>query len=402
MKKIFPYIKRIGVYVSAAIVLFCAIILFSLYVAPQFFLVEYTETAQAITVPPTSPPPVFKATHVKTPVPLKAIYMTAWVAGEKSLRDKLVKLISETELNAVVIDIKDASGHVAYLPDDPKLRDLGWSDRRIPDIKEFIQELHDKDIYVIGRIAAFQDPYLVSKFPEWAVRAKSTMAPWKDYKGITWIDAGAVEMWNYLVLLGKDAYAQGFDELNFDYIRFPSDGNMRDIYYPFSSTTPKSEVLGSFFSHLQNEFRGTGAILSGDLFGMTTTNYDDMNIGQVLEVALENFDYVAPMVYPSHYPANFNGYKNPAALPYEVVRFAMDGAYERSSSTPQKIRPWLQDFSLGAVYTAPMVQKQIQAVYDAGFDSWMLWNSANKYTRGALLDEIHKQTASTSSNGGEW
>ncbi|MEK9201846.1 MAG: putative glycoside hydrolase, partial [Patescibacteria group bacterium] len=137
----------------------------------------------------------------------------------------------------------------------------------------------------------------------------------------------------------------------------------------------------------KDHLAGTGVVISADLFGMTTTNTDDLNIGQVLERTLPYFDYIAPMVYPSHYPKTFLGFSNPAEKPYEVIKYSLDSAVTRASTTPQKIRPWLQDFDLGAVYTKEMVRAQIQATYDAGLTSWMLWDAANTYTRGALLPE---------------
>ena len=169
---------------------------------------------------------------------------------------------------------------------------------------------------------------------------------------------------------------------------------MNDIYFPFSEEFidldpegGKSGVLRGFFSYLTGELRKENITTSADLFGMTTTNTDDLNIGQVLEDALSSFDFVAPMVYPSHYPLTFIGIQNPATKPYEVVKYSMDAAMKRASTTPWKLRPWLQDFSLGAVYTPDMVRAQIQATYDSGFGSWMLWDAANTYTREALLPE---------------
>ncbi|OHA26458.1 MAG: hypothetical protein A3C06_02680 [Candidatus Taylorbacteria bacterium RIFCSPHIGHO2_02_FULL_46_13] len=166
---------------------------------------------------------------------------------------------------------------------------------------------------------------------------------------------------------------------------------MTNIYYPTSEAVVeadpvggKSAVLRSFFSYLSRELKKEPIIISADLFGMTTTNNDDLNIGQVLEDALANFDYVSPMVYPSHYPANFLGFANPATKQYEVVKYSMDSAVRRASTTPFKLRPWLQDFSLGATYTPDMVRTQMQAVYDSGLNSWMLWNASNRYTAAAL------------------
>mgnify|MGYP003394178672 CR=1 FL=1 len=333
-------------------------------------------------------PVVFVATHVKTPEPLKAIYMSSWVAGTSRIREPLVQLIEDTELNAIVIDIKDYTGRISFNPEDPTLMAIGSGENRISDVKEFIQSLHEKNIYVIGRIAVFQDPYFVKLHPEASVKKESDKTTaWKDYKGISWMDAGSKEVWEYTVEIGNEAYRVGFDELNFDYIRFPSDGNMRDIYYPHSDGKNKSEVLEEFFSYLHDAFGPKKIPISADLFGMTTTNTDDLNIGQVLEKALPYFDFIAPMVYPSHYPPGFMGFKNPAAKPYEVVFHSMEKAAERASTTPLKLRPWLQDFDLGATYTADMVRAQMKATYDAGLTSWMLWDASNRYTKDALLPE---------------
>ena len=337
------------------------------------------------------------AFHIKTPIQVKAIYMTSWVAGTKIIRAGLLKLIDETELNAVVIDIKDYTGKIAFEVQDENLTKYDAAENRIPDIKELIELLHSKGVYVIGRVSVFQDPHLVACRPDLAVKKNADGEIWKDYKGISWLDAGAPEVWDYTIDLATEAYNLGFDEINFDYIRFPSDGNMAEIYYPFSEERilrdpekGKAKILQEFFAYLDNKLQKTGAILSADLFGMITTNTDDLNIGQVLEYALPFFDFICPMVYPSHYPPTFIGLANPAEHPYLVVKYAMDSAVARTktaSSTPSQLRPWLQDFDLGADYTASMVRAQIQAVYDSGLESWMLWAASNKYTREALKSE---------------
>ena len=352
--------------------------------------------------------------HLPIPPSVKAIYMTSCVAGTTSFRNSLVKLIDETEINAVVIDIKDFTGKLSFIRDNPELSGAVSKNCFAPDMEEFVKSLHEKGIYVIGRITVFQDPHLVKERPELAVKRKSDGGIWKDYKGLNFTDPGSKEVWDYIVTIGKESYDIGFDELNFDYIRFPSDGNMKDIVYPWSGNRQKSEVLREFFVYLNNNLKPTGVVLSADLFGMTTTNTDDLNIGQVLENTLPYFDYVAPMVYPSHYPPNFNGWANPNKYPYEVVKFSLDSAVRRAMATStvialsgvapistttkpflykkrvfdaQKIRPWLQDFDYGGNYDVTEVQAQIKAVYDAGLDSWMLWNAGNKYTKDALLPE---------------
>ena len=193
-----------------------------------------------------------------------------------------------------------------------------------------------------------------------------------------------------MVKIAKAAERVGFDELNFDYIRFPSDGNMSDIVFPLSHKRNKQEVLEDFFKNLRSDLSDVGIPMSADLFGMTMTNKDDLNIGQVLERTAPYFDYISPMVYPSHSPAGFHNFKNPADHPYEVVHIAMTSGAERmraATSSPLKLRPWLQDFDLGAKYDATKVRAQIQATYDAGLTSWMIWDPKNKYTRGAYLPE---------------
>lgn len=335
---------------------------------------------------------VFKPSYVATPDAVKGIYMTSWIASGQSLRSGLVKLIDETEINSVVIDIKDYTGKIVFpIMDNPELKAFGSEEVRIRDLQNFVEELHKKGVYVIARIAVFQDEYFVKYRPDLAVKTKDGSQVWKDRKGISWIDAGSKEYWDYIVLLSKEVRKIGFDEINFDYIRFPSDGNMTDISFPFSSTTPKHLIMKDFFAYLDKELEGTGLTTSADLFGMVTTASDDMGIGQLLEDALPHFDYIMPMVYPSHYPATFQGYKNPADYPYEVVKFAMQGAVDRAEAyasttgkTVAEMRPWLQDFNLGATYDSAKILAQIKATYDVGLDSWILWSPSNKYTRGAL------------------
>lgn len=328
------------------------------------------------------------ATHIKTPEEVKAIYMSSWVAGTNDFKNKLIKIIDDTELNAVVIDIKDSTGKISFEVSDPILTKENSVEKRIPDIHALLELLHSKNIYVIGRIAVFQDPHFIKNHPNSAVKtATNKQAFWKDRKGISWIDPSSKEAWEYMTALAKESHALGFDEINFDYIRFPSDGNMKDIYYPLSEGKVKTEVMKSFYEYLNQNLKKEGIVISADLFGMTATNTDDLNIGQILEDALVNFDFVAPMVYPSHFPKNWNGYSNPNTKPYEVIKISMGSAVKKAEAigeSPLKLRPWLQDFNMGATYTPDMVRAQIKATYDVGLNSWMLWDPANTYTKEAL------------------
>ncbi len=324
--------------------------------------------------------------HISTPTSVRAVYMSSWVAATPSVREKLLTLIDETEINAVIIDIKDGTGKVSFPLTDPKLSKIGSSDNRIRDISDLIKTLHSKGVYVIGRIATFQDPYYASAHPEVAIR-HSDGTLWADRKGELWVDPGAQSFWEYIADTAKASYAMGFDEINFDYIRYPSDGDMSDMILPVSGERYKPGVIASFWSYIGGVMKASGIPSSGDVFGMTTTTTTDLNIGQILEDALLNFDYVAPMVYPSHYPAGFLGFKNPAEHPYEVIKDTVGSGIERAKAlgvSPSKIRPWLQDFDMGAEYGPDKVRAQIQALNDLGISSWMLWDPSNVYTKAAL------------------
>lgn len=371
--------------------------------------------------------------HIPLPEPVKAIYMTSCVAGTTDFRNRLTGLIEETEINSVVIDIKDYSGTISF---PPKTEDWkpAWEAARCGtrDMKEFIRSLHEKGIFVIGRITVFQDPFYAPKRPDLAVE-RLDGSVWRDHKGLSFIDVGAREYWDHIVELSTEAYNLGFDELNFDYVRYPSDGNMQDIRFPKSMASEygadKQANLEAFFKYVNEKLdeesrfaavrhENTGRASSTpwtsvDLFGMTTTNTDDLSIGQVQERAAPYFDFVAPMVYPSHYPATFLGFSDPNDHPYEVVYHAMSSGVRRmmSSTTPvagflhvrmgtstpalyakpafgpERLRTWIQDFDYGGDYDAEDVRAQIQASEDAGVQSWMIWAPSNVYTREALQSE---------------
>lgn len=372
-------------------------------------------------------------THVPLPVPTKTIYMTSCVAGTLSFREKLVALIEETEINSVIIDIKDYSGTISFPPESDAWKPA-WQNARCgtSDMKAFIATLHEKGIFVIGRITVFQDPFYASVRPDLAVKRADGTTVWKDHKGLSFIDVGAKEYWDHIVDLAVDSYNIGFDELNFDYVRYPSDGPMTDISFTHSKRFPedddKQANLESFFAYLHEQMSDPSLFAevrhentgrdeavpwtSADLFGMTTTNYDDLSIGQVQDRAAPYFDFIAPMVYPSHYPKNAFGYTNPNDHPYEIVHYAMKTGVERMTSTTtpmqgflhtrigtstpavyekpvysaSKLRTWIQDFDYGGDYDAADVRAQIQASVDAGVDSWMIWAPSNIYTRAALKD----------------
>ncbi len=324
--------------------------------------------------------------HQKIPEVLKAFYMTSWVAGTKDFRERLIKTAEAEGMNAFVIDVKDNTGVVS------------WEGRIKKDaLQALVSELHSKGFYVIARITAFQDPLFAKNNPNEAIQ-RVDGSIWKSKKGEAWVDPGSKLMWDNLIALGEEAHALGFDEINLDYIRYSTDGLHEKLIFPKSGergNTGREAVIGEFYAYITEAFRAKGIPVSGDVFGIITTSKSDIaTLGQNFETALKHFDYVAPMIYPSHYAPGTFGYKNPAAHPGPVIREALLGAITLAdsvaSSTGQatstmraKIRPWYQDFSMGATYTAELVKAQIDAGNKLGVTSYMMWNASNKYTGGA-------------------
>ncbi len=410
-------------------------------VAPYVFSTTYESSANGSQKATSSPESILPDTkrlpHVERPEALKGIYMTQCVVGTPSFRQSLVDFVDTTELNAIVIDIKDFTGKIAFPTENPLLKDSVSDACGAHDMKEFVAMLHEKGIYVIGRITVFQDPYYTKLHPEQSVQSKSRPGePWKDHKGLSFIDPSAKAYWEYVVELSRVAYEEvGFDELNYDYIRWPSDGNMKDVAYPAVS---RAEAIERFWEYLAAHVRPTGAVMSADLFGYTAVFTDDLGIGQVLERALPHFDYVYPMVYPSHYNKNFAGLADVNKDPYKVVYVSLaeavkrtvatttsvealthtpitetvtvpaqggvgtttttraTGSYAKTPYDAAKIVPWLQSFDYPVPYTSAMVAAQIKATYDSGLNSYIFWDAGNKYA--SLRQALPKVVAQTESD----
>lgn len=335
------------------------------------------------------------------PQNIKGVYLTSWSAGIKKRIDYILDLLKKQGFNAVVLDIKDYSGYVAYSSGLAEAEKYKSEQIRIPQINRLIKKFHDEGIYVIGRVSVFQDPILAKARPDLAIQSTSSNIVWLDSKGLAWADPSSQEAWDYNIAIAKDALARGFDEINFDYIRFPSDGDLEDMYFPkWDGKMAKHEVIKTFFDYLRSQM--PNAKISASLFGISTIRTDDLGIGQILEDAYPYFDYIDPMLYPSHYSLGFLGFKNPAEHPYDVVKYSMEQAVNRlrnwqlassnSTSTVSspianyqlpvaKLRPWLQAFDLGAVYGAKMIDDEIKAVKDAGVpETFLLWDPKNTYS----------------------
>ncbi|MDP3975107.1 MAG: putative glycoside hydrolase [Candidatus Jorgensenbacteria bacterium] len=304
---------------------------------------------------------------------VRAIYATAAVAASPRHFAALIALANATEVNAIVVNVKDGDG--VY---------LGENMRRV------VAELHANGIYPIARVVVFQDNDLARRRPDLALTNPDGTL-WASGGGkYRWADPASREVWDYNVDVARKAFDLGFSEVNFDYIRFPSDGDVNAAVFPvYDGKRLANVVMREFYAYLTSEIRKThpDAVLSVDLFAFSFLRSDGLGVGQRLADAAEFFDVVSPMIYPSHYTSGNFDFPNPAEHPYEVVYRTLEGgkAFWNASSTAV-IRPWLQDFDIGATYDAAAVRAEVQAVIDSGAgNTWMIWNPANVYDYDKFL-----------------
>lgn len=319
---------------------------------------------------------------VRIPVGTKGIYMTGRTFREERFGE-LLDFASSSEINTFVIDYKDDSGvflekntNSFLLENEPSFY--------TEECGEKISLLKEQDIYPIARIVVFKDPHLSEFRPDWSLH-RSDGSLWLDRKGISWVDPLNENVWKYAVETAKEAAKCGFREIQFDYVRFPTDGDTSEIVYDFGGRQ-KKDVIYDFLRYASDELQDYNVFISADVFGLTTTTVDDMGIGQQFELIAETVDYICPMVYPSHYGPGIYGIDNPNASPYETVFNAAEDAAEKLAGKKAILRPWLQDFSYGYSYGTEEVMQQKQACYDAGCTEWLFWNAGNYYNENAYID----------------
>ncbi|HVM91142.1 MAG TPA: putative glycoside hydrolase [Verrucomicrobiae bacterium] len=306
--------------------------------------------------------------HVSVPNEVRGIYWTAETARTKRA-DELTAYMLKTGLNTAVIDIKMDNGEVDFPPTST------------------LETLAADGIYRIARIPVMRDSTYGLAHPEDTIHSTSGK-PWRDKTGAIWLNPSRPGVADYNLELAREAYAAGFDEIQFDYVRFASDGALSAIAKTDAEKTmTKEEIMKAFFNRVGDALKQESIPVSFDLFGVTFLSNNEVGIGQHMEDVYPNADYVSPMAYPSHYWPGYLGYANPAVHPYEVVKDTLDkGAAQllmnhdlSPTSTRPHFRPWIQDFDIGAVYTAPMIEAEIKAARDAGASGFLIWNARNVY-----------------------
>jgi len=324
------------------------------------------------------------------PHPVKAAYLTYYGVGDRGIRERVVGLIDRTELNAVVIDVKGDRGLIPYRTQVTAALEAGAQGPVI--IKDFdalLADMRARGIYTIARIVAFKDTVLAHHRPDLAIIDTRTGKPWIDNEKLAWVDPTREQVWDYLIGIAKEAAGKGFDEVQFDYVRFPTDGRLSAARYSRPNTQAvRVETIGAFLAKARRELGPTGVFLGADVFGYTAFNDNDTDIGQRVEDLAPHLDYLCPMVYPSGYHRGIPGVRIPVENPYEIVKESVRLTRKRATHAAVQVRPWIQDFRDYAfdkrIFGPKEVRAQIRGADDGGAAGWMLWNPRNDYTAEAL------------------
>ena len=328
------------------------------------------------------------------PEVVRGLYVNRWAAlGDRMWQ--LVDLAKRTEVNALVIDVKDDRGFMLYRSAVPLARAIGADTNRPMSAKRLraiLDTMRAHEIFPIARIVVAKDPLLAQAKTEWAVKRKSDGSPWLDKNGRPWLDPHHGEIWAYAGDIGTEAIELGFGQVQFDYVRFPDEPRLiREATFPLAQGRVRARVIREQLGYLRGRFAPRKVPMAIDVFGLTATDSTDMGIGQQWEQFVDQADVVLPMTYPSHYAPGTYGLGNPNAHPYAVLDHSLRDARRRSAGVAGagEILPWYQDFTLGPPrYEAEHVRAQIQAGYDNGVRGWMLWNPGSRYTTEALRPAI--------------
>lgn len=327
-------------------------------------------------------------------VEVKGVYVTIHSASGKRL-DDLIELAKKTNINAFVIDVKDDNGNMLFATEAAeKYSPEANKKAPIKDIEAFMKKLKDNNIYAIARIVSFKDPKYAKENPDKAIVYKSNGKPYTNRDGLIWVSAHDRQLWEYNIEVSKEAAKVGFNEIQFDYVRFPaSNGGKLDKYLDYRNELEESKPVAvqRYLKYARENLSPLKVYISADIYGLVGSVADDMGIGQYWEAVSNMVDYVSPMMYPSHYGNGVYGLSVPDAFPYETINIGTRDAVARNNNieTPAIIRPWIQDFTATWVkghirYGANELKAQIKALEDNGVKEYLLWNAGNKYSEGGL------------------
>ncbi|MGH7461393.1 MAG: putative glycoside hydrolase, partial [Longimicrobiales bacterium] len=349
-----------------------------------------TAEAAGKTAVPAGPATDAPGAQGTAPSQIRGIYLNAYAAGSKARLAKLIAIADSTELNTFVIDVKDERG-VHYPTQIALAKQLAQpGEITISSLKALTDRLHSHGLHTIARIVVFKDPILSKAKPEWSIKAPSG-GLWHDKAGNTWVSAWDQNVWEYNIQIAEEALRNGFDEVQFDYVRFPEPFPSLPRQVHTGARGDRTDAIVAFLEKARPRVHALGGIMAADLFGLSPNDPKDVNIGQQWERILAVSDHVLPMVYPSHYlPTHLRGVPTPNKMPYETV-FNSVGIgvmrvekFQQAGGRPARVIPWLQAFNAPWVnrnypYGPEQALAQIKGVYDTGLEDWIFWNPGSRY-----------------------
>jgi len=327
---------------------------------------------------------------------VRALYVNRFAAQSTKRMRQLIQVADETEINALVIDMKDEFGLNFKTANAEWARNAGTAGT-VRDLRGLLDTLRAHKILPIARLVVFKDSVTARVHPEWTIRRQDNSV-WRDKKGLAWVNPYHHELWNYNIGLGEELAKMGFGEIQFDYIRFPEPyASLPKQVFPGSDGVSKPDVLAAFLKDANTRYDKLGVRTTADIFGLVTTVGGPLEVGQWWEKISPQVDVVLPMVYPSHYPRGSFGLASPNAEPQKVISIAITRARERDQklgiTTPEHVRPWLQAFTLGKPPYGPAeIEAQKRGAYESGYDGWVLWSPGSKYE--PFLPALEKELAS--------
>jgi hypothetical protein len=323
------------------------------------------------------------------PFVVKGLYLSSYGIASKTLREAALASVELNNLNALVIDIKGDRGFIPFQVDLPLAQEIGAQKLvLIKDIKALVGSLKEKGLYLIARIVVFKDDPLAAAKPQWAVKTKGG-GVFRDREKLRWVDPFRREVWEYNIAVAKAAAEAGFDEVQFDYVRFPDNRGVG--FSQPSNEENRTKAITGFLEAAHRALSPYNVIVAADIFGYVMWNTNDTDIGQKIAPILNAVDVVSPMLYPSGYQFGIPNYRNPVKNPYEIIHLSLKRAQERTGASPLRFRPWLQAFRdyafRGGDFGEERMRIQIKASEDFGASGYMFWNPRNVYPKGRYVRE---------------
>lgn len=366
--------------------------------APATAAADTDSVRRAVPAVGNHPTPPVLDSLIKGTLPARGLYVFRFAVNTRRLKH-LIGIADSTEVNALILDVKDEFG-LNFVPQDPMLKANAGTQGKATNMRALVDTIRAHGILPVARIVVFKDSVTARNNPDHVIR-KPDGTPWRDKKGQTWVNPYANKIWEYNFRVAEEAIQMGFGEIQFDYIRFPEPfKSLPPQVFPEQKGRSKPAVLSEFLNAARARFAKMGVRTTADIFGLVTTVGGALEVGQKWEPITESVDVVLPMVYPSHYPPGSFQLPHPNAAPYDVIHIAISRARERDAKlgiTGDHVRPWLQAFSIGKPpYGAHELEEQKRAVYDAGYDGWVMWEPGSRYDK--FLPALEKTYVSRKKN----